>query len=164
MARRPLVLAVTVFALAGCAGAPPVIYGTLSSGAPAAVAGYDWLLSDDAAEARLAYGQPASDDVQLALSCVPASGQLTFSRPAPDGLTEIHLESGGETERFPATSEPSGIHDGTFLSASATTGEPVFHRFQSVGWLAVLEGDRRTPLVAQPASAPDIARFFALCG
>jgi hypothetical protein len=153
-----------VLALAGCAGAPPVRDGTLSSGSPAPVAGYDWLLSDDGTEARLAYGQAASDDVQLALSCVPASGRLTLSRSAPDGITEIHLESGGETERFAAASEPSGIHDGAFLTASATTGAPVFQRFRSVGWMAVLEGDHRTPLVAQPASAPDIARFFVLCG
>lgn len=150
-------------ALAGCAGVPPTD-SALSSGSPAPVAGFDWLLNEDDAELCLAYGKAASDDVQLALSCVPGSGRLTLSRPAPDGVTEIHLEAGGETERFAATSEPSGIHDGAFLTASATTGAPVFQRFRSVRWIAVLEGDRRTPLVAQPASAPDIARFFALCG
>lgn len=163
MADRRWASAVLLVALAGCASVDAVPDAAASSGAPAPVAGYDWLLSEDAAEVRLAYGQAASDDLALALSCVPASGQVTLSQPAPDGSREIHLESGGETERYAAASEPSGIHDGTFLTASSVPDAPIFQRFQSVGWLAILEADSRTPLVAQPATVPDIARFFRLC-
>jgi len=163
VADRRWVVAFGLLTLAGCATVDSAPDASASSGTPSPVAGYDWLLSEDGAEVRLAYGQAASDDVELALSCVPASGRLTLSRPAPDGIRDIHLESGGETERFPATSEPSGIHDGAFLTAATTTDQPVFQRFRSVGWLAVLQADDRTPLVAQPGTAPTIARFFQLC-
>ena len=77
---------------------------------------------------------------------------------------EIHLESGGDTARIRAASEPSIIHDGVFLTADAAADEPVFLRFRRLGWIALWRGDEREPLAAHPQTLPQIERFFAFCG
>ena len=78
-----------------------------SSGAPQPIAGYDWFFHDDDS-LTLVYGLANSDDVRLSLGCQPGEGRLEMIRDAPaDAPAEIYLESGGETERYPAKSEPS---------------------------------------------------------
>lgn len=166
--RHPSILALVALALtaSACAtAAPDAPAGTVSSGSPAPVEGYDWFLHTDDDAARLAYGLAESDDLRLGLDCARASGRLSLSGVA--GATakpEFHLESGGETERFPARSEPSELHDGVFLSADAAADAPVFQRFRRVGWLAVWEDDVRQAYAPHPASVPNIERFFAFCG
>jgi len=141
--------------------APPPAPG----GAPVAVEGYDWFYSPADDSARLAYGLAESDDLKLGLDCRRGSGRLEMVAIAEKGAkAEIHLESGGETEQFPAAAEPSELHDGVFLSAGASTAEPVFQRFRRVGWLAQWRGGEREAYAPHPGSAPDIERFFAFCG
>ena len=93
------------------------------------------------------------------------SGRLALSAVGgPDAKPEIYVEAGGETERFPAQSEPSQLNDGVFLTAEADADAPVFQRFRRVGWLAMwLDGERQA-YTPQPESAPNIERFFAFCG
>lgn len=136
-----------------------------STGTPAPVADHDWFYHRDGGEARLVYGLAESDDLRLGLDCAQGSGRLALSAVAgPDARPEIHIEAGGETERFPAQSEPSQLHDGVFLTAEARADAPVFQRFRRVGWLAVwLDGERQA-YAPQPDSAPNIERFFAFCG
>lgn len=136
-----------------------------STGTPAPVADHDWFYHRDGGEARLVYGLAESDDLRLGLDCAQGSGRLALSAVAgPDARPEIHIEAGGETERFPAHSEPSQLHDGVFLTAEARADAPVFQRFRRVGWLAVwLDGERQA-YAPQPDSAPNIERFFAFCG
>ena len=147
----------------GCASvdapAPPA-----STGAPAAVAGYDWHFHADGDQARLAYGLEASDDLRLGLSCDKGRGRLALEATAPTGVRDIHLESGGDTERFAARAEPSQLHEGDFLTAEAETKTPVFLRFRRLGWMARWIGEQRETYVAQPGTAADIDRFFAFCG
>lgn len=158
------VLAGLTLGVAACATVEPTPV-VASSGAPLPVDGYDWHFSGDAGSARLAYGVEASDDVRLALDCQAGGGRLDLIASAPEGTSpEIHLESGGDTERFPAASEPSIIHDGVFLTAEAAADEPVFLRFRRLGWIAVWRGDEREPLIAHPGTLPQIERFFAFCG
>ncbi len=133
-------------------------------GEPLPVANLDWFLTEDAAETKLAYGRANSDDLRLALTCVPGSGELGLIQPASKGASEIHLEAGGDTERFPAVVEPAGVHDGDMLMAEAKTGVPVFLRFRALGWLATWQGDRREMLAAHPQSKASVDRFFAVCG
>ena len=136
-----------------------------STGTPAPVADHDWFYHRDGGEARLVYGLAESDDLRLGLDCAQGSGRLALSAVAgPDARPEIHIEAGGETERFPAQSEPSQLHDGVFLTAEGRADAPVFQRFRRVGWLAVwLDGERQA-YAPQPDSAPNIERFFAFCG
>lgn len=165
--RRHLAIALTLALTASaCAtherGAPPRIE---AGGAPAPVEGYDWFLHTDEAVARLAYGLAESDDLQLGLACERASRQLVLSANAPPGATaEFYLESGGDTERFPAQSEPSPLHDGVFLTAGTPADAPVFQRFRRLGWVALWQGEDRRTFVPQPGSAANIERFFAFCG
>ncbi|WP_332659062.1 hypothetical protein [Brevundimonas sp.] len=166
--RTLIVLAVMALTASACATAVPEAPGgpgAASSGAPVPVEGYDWFFHVDDGAARLAYGLAESDDLRLGLDCARASGRLSLSGVAQDGAKpEFHIESGGETGRFPAEAEPSQIHDGVFLSAEAPADAPVFRRFRQLGWLALWQDGTRQAYAPHPASAPDIERFFAFCG
>ena len=159
-----VILSVAAAAVSACSTTAPVAPVAVASGAPAPVAGLDWHLTTDDTEAKLAYGLAESDELKLGLSCERGTGRLEVSAMRPHGARDIHLESGGETERFPARSEPSQLHEGVFLTAQTRTTEPVFQRFRKVGWLADWQGDRRETYAPHPASAGDIERFFAFCG
>jgi hypothetical protein len=142
----------------------PIAETPLAS-SPQPVEGYDWFYHVDADEARLAYGLAESDDLRLGMDCRRGAGRLELSATSADaGAKDIHVESGGETERFPAASEPSEVHDGVFLTAQADVDAPVFQRFRRVGWLALWQGDTREAYAPHPASRDNIERFFAFCG
>lgn len=133
--------------------------------APAPVADHDWFYHQEPAEARLVYGLAESDDLRLALDCRRGSGRLALSAlGGPDAIPEIYVEAGGETERFPARSEPSELHEGVFLTAEAAADAPVFQRFRRIGWLALWQDGEREAYAPHPSSAPNIERFFAFCG
>lgn len=132
---------------------------------PQPIAGYDWFYNVDGDEARLAYGLAESDDLRLGMDCRRGAGRLELSATSQNaGAKEIHVESGGETGRFPAQSEPSQVHDGVFLTSGANADEPVFRRFRQVGWLAVWQGQAREAHAPHPGSRDNIERFFAFCG
>lgn len=168
--RLPALLLLTGLALgaAACSTVNPATtaaISTPSASSPAPVAGYDWFYSQESQEARLAYGLAQSDDLRLGLDCEQGSGQLTLSAVgAPGTKAEIHVEAGGETARFAARSEPSQLHDGVFLTASARADEPVFQRFRRLGWLAVWQDGERRAYAPHAASVDNIERFFAYCG
>ena len=165
--RRAFWIAPALAALALTACAPTVTSNLVSasSGAPVATPGYDWHFNEDAEEASLSYGVAETDDVPLDLSCRPGSGALQILQTVAEGHPRvIALESGGDSETYPAKAEPSAMHDGLDLTAVARTTDPVFLRFRKLGWLAAYGPDYRTPFVAQPGSAGQIDRFFALCG
>nr|WP_314436431.1 hypothetical protein [uncultured Brevundimonas sp.] len=128
------------------------------------IANHDWFFDRDREVLTLAYGVANSDDLKLQLVCQTGSGALdlaaVFDRPS----RVLLLESGGDTERYPARSEPAGIHEGQYVTASAKTKDPVFQRFRRLGWIALWEGDARETMVAQPASQATVERFFAACG
>ena len=152
--------------LAGCStidAEPPIT--AVAGGAPTPVEGYDWFLNEDGAASSLVYGLADSDDVRLALSCERADGRLEVSAHGPQGgPAEIHLESGGETERLRATSEPMEISDGDWLTAAARTSDPVFQRFRQVKWIALWQAGERHPYASHPDSSGLIDRFFGRCG
>lgn len=169
--RVPALLVLSGLALgaAACAGVEPPASAPVPlptpGPAPSPVAGYDWFYHADDESARLAYGLAESDDLKLGLECLRSSGRLALNAIAEKGAKpEIHVESGGETARFPASSEPSQIHDGVFLTAEASTAEPVFQRFRRAGWLAQWRNGEREAYAPHPESSTGIERFFAFCG
>lgn len=152
-------------ALGACAPRVQPATLTASGGAPAPLAGYDWFLNIDGPAAQLVYGVEESDDVKLSLTCERKDGRIEVSAHGPDGgPAEIHLESGGETERLPATVEPMEVSDGEWLTAMARTTDPVFQRFRQVGWLAVWHGQDRHAYAPHPGSQDRVERFFGRCG
>lgn len=160
-----LSLAVVSLTVAACSTTPaPTSENVAPSGAPQPIPGYDWFLSTDGSQAKLAYGAERSDDLKLSLECTPGSELLDLTASAEDGAApEIHLESGGDTERNFAQAEPAVVHAGLVLTAQARSDAPVFQRFRRVGWMAAWHGDIRETYVPQPASAERIEQFFALC-
>lgn len=149
----------SVEAPGGPTGEPPL------ASAPQPIEGYDWFYNADQDEARLAYGLAESDDLRIGMDCRRGSGRLALSSTSANpAAKDIHVESGGETERFAAASEPSQVHDGVFLTAQADTDAAVFQRFRQVGWLALWQGEAREAYAPHPASRDNIERFFAFCG
>lgn len=129
------------------------------------MAGYDWHFTSQEDGAALAYGVANSDDVRLSLHCQTGQPGLMLYKDVEEGAAPvIHLESGGETERFPADAEPSMLTGGVILSTRADPGLPVFQRFRRVGWLASWVGDRREAYAAHPGSEAAVERFFTACG
>lgn len=148
--------------LAACATAPQPM--TLASGgAPAPTPGKDWFFHADEGGAMLAYGVEASDDLSLRFDCTRGSGRTQLLQPARASAGEILIESGGETERWRATAEPSELDDGVSLIAEAEVTHPVFLRFRRLGWLAIFDDGDRKPLAAQPGSTDRIERYFKAC-
>ena len=165
--RALLILSGLAVSAAACATveSPVPAAAAGGSGAPQPVEGYDWFYHVDGDDARLAYGLAESDDLRLGMDCRRGGGRMELSATSQDaGAKEIHVESGGDTERFPAQSEPSQLHDGVFLTAQARTSEPVFQRFRQVGWLALWHGDEREAYAPHPQSRDNIERFFVFCG
>lgn len=158
-------LAVVGLAVAACSTKPvPPSENAVPSGVPQPIPGYDWFLSTDGSQAKLAYGADRSDDLKLSLECTSGTGQFDLTASAANGAApEIHLESGGDTERYPALAEPAVVHEGLVLTAQASSDAPVFQRFRRLGWMAAWHGDIRETYVPQPASAGRIVQFFALC-
>jgi len=168
--RAPALIVLSGLALgaAACATVEPRVEPTpavASTGAPVPVANHDWFYHRDGEQARLVYGLAESDDLRLGLDCSQGSGRLALSAVGgPGAKPEIHVEAGGETERFAAQSEPSELHEGVFLTAEAATNAPVFQRFRRVGWLALWQDGERQAYAPHPGSTPNIERFFAFCG
>lgn len=133
--------------------------------APAPVEGRDWFHHADADAGRLVYGAAESDDLKLGFECRRGSGRLEVLSLAPKGAkAEIVLESGGETARLPARSEPSQLDDGVLLTAGSATAAPVLQRFRRLGWVALWRDGDREAYAPHPGSAADIERFFVFCG
>ncbi len=143
---------------------PEPMVAAAASPAPAPVAGYDWHYTPDGDVARLAYGVEASDDLRLGLDCTAGSGKVDLTALGQTGDREISMESGGETERFAAEGEPSQLHDGDILTATAATSEPVLQRFRRVGWIAQWIDGKREVYAPHPGSEAGVERFFAMCG
>lgn len=159
-----LALAALTEACASVKAPETVAVSAAPSSAPAPVAGYDWHYTPDGEAARLAYGVETSDDLRLGLDCIAGSGQVDLTALGRTGDREIHLESGGDTERFAAEAEPSQLHDGDLLTATISSSEPVLQRFRRVGWIAQWVDGEREVYAAHPGSDTGVERFFALCG
>ena len=150
---------------AACANVAPVATtAPVVASAPAPTVGDDWFLSEDQGAARLAYGVEASDDLKLGLDCSAGTGKVDLVALGKTGTDEIHLESGGDTERFAADGEPSQLHDGDLLTATVEADTPVLQRFRRLGWIAQWIDGQRAAYAPQPGSEINVERFFALCG
>jgi len=157
---------IAMSALAACATqAPmPAAGSAATASAPSPTPGYDWFLNTDGQEAMLAYGVANSDEIKLKLACQAGSSALELTASSDKPGREIYLESGGDTERYRAASEPAVVHDGELLTARAKTKDPVFQRFRRLGWIAAWADDERHVYAAHPAAKVQIERFFTVCG
>ncbi len=168
---RSAVVALSLLGLAACTTSQMASDGLSEGGAtpvvsaPQPIAGYDWFFGAEERDLWLLYGVAESDDIWLSLNCVSGTGKLDLSIPADeDHPKSISLESGGETETYPANSEPSELWDGVLLTATAQTRDPVFQRFRRTGWIATYGADHRSLMVPHADSVGGIEKFFDACG
>lgn len=116
--------------------------------------------------AKLAYGQPQSDNVLLMMTCQPRTGAVRLSVAAPEaGAPDaVRLASRGRQDSFAGEAAPSGMGSGLIVEAEARADHPVLASFAATGDLAVVENGRRARLPAAGADRQEIRSFFAACG
>lgn len=160
---RLLLLALSGLSVAACASTPAPTSGAgVAQGAPLPLADHDWFRGDDGV---LRYGRDRSGDVWLSLACEPGTRRVDVAQWSHAvEAREIHLESGGETERWAASVEPDETGGDAALVTTAQADEPVFQRFRRLGWLASWGPEGRVMMAAQPGSLDRVERFFAACG
>jgi choline dehydrogenase-like flavoprotein len=160
MRRRALPLATSVI-LAACATAPPPPGPEPSppSGDP-----FVWTYGQGGRDlAWLRYGQPASDNVGLALSCPRSATTVHFETGTAGRKAELRLRSDSGERRYPAELKRSRLDGGVLATGAIALTDPVLASFEATGHIAQVE-DRPYPQNAETAAERiDIRRFFAFC-
>ena len=176
--------------LAGCSGAPedapstnvaaPASEGTEvpAGGEPANPAsgeeatarpplddGMRWHFSRSVEGPKLAFGEPATDNVRLMLRCPSGGGSvvLSFTRPADIVAArpiEATLASGGSEARLDVDSRESAL-GGRLVEATIALDSAPIRRFRDRSALTLRWGEER---IAVPAAGADGRRFFEACG
>lgn len=130
--------------------------------------GMRWNFSRTAAGPRLAYGEPATDDVRLMLRCPPGGDTvlLTFHRPrelAEAQPGEIVIEAGGEVHRSTIDVRESQL-GGSTIEAQAPVSAGPFRRMRAGLPLTLHWGDRAVSVPAGGARQDQVNAFFEACG
>ena len=125
--------------------------------------GLQWAyVSDDAAEPRLAYGRPNSDDVVMMIRCQPGRDQIDL---AVAGLSDaqLALASGRTESRFDAVKVQDPM-SGDLLEARGKASAPALKAFRRSGALAVITKGKRHSLAAKADDHGQVQAFFKACG
>jgi hypothetical protein len=127
--------------------------------------GMAWSLHHSAGEgAKLAFGQPASDNVLLMMTCAPRSNAVRVSlTAAPGAPATIELASGEARNRLRGEIAPAMGEGAVLIEADAPADAAALSRFAQTGELAVIEGGRRAELPARRQEKAAVADFFATC-
>lgn len=115
--------------------------------------------------AKLAYGQPASDNVLLMMTCQPRSGQVLVSMTARAGAapTSIELTSSGRSSRLNGAAAPAMAEGASLIEAMAPANDPALQNFARTGDIAVVEGGRPAQMPVRRAERAAVSDFFAQC-
>lgn len=127
--------------------------------------GMAWSLHHAEGEgAKLAYGQPASDNVLLMMTCQPRSGSVLVSLTTPAGAAPqaIELASKGQASRLVGALAP-GMGDGAIIEAKTSAADPTLRNFARTGDLSVVEAGRTTKVPAGRAERAAVSDFFQQC-
>lgn len=146
-------------------GASCLLAACAHQGDGSGVGGMAWSLHHTETEgAKLAYGQPASDNVVLMLSCRPQSGRVLVSLAAPAGAPPnlIELKSRRQVTRLEGAAGP-GLGEGAIIEAEAPVGDPALTSFARTGDIAIVEQGRAAKLPAGRAERAAVTDFFTQC-
>lgn len=128
--------------------------------------GMAWSLNHAEGEgAKLAYGQPQSDNVLIMMTCQPRSGRVLVSMNAPlDAPTDaIHLASKRNNSRLAAVATP-GMGDGAvYVEAEAPVTDRALASFAKTGDLSVITKGRKAVMPVSGAERGAVDGFFASC-
>ncbi len=128
--------------------------------------GMAWSLNHAEGEgAKLAYGQPQSDNVLIMMTCQPKSGQVLVSMTAPIDAPSnaIQLASRRQTSRLAAEATPGMGEGAAYVEAKAPVTDPTLASFASTGDLSVVANGRKGPMPVSGAERSAVNGFFASC-
>lgn len=136
--------------LGGCAGRAP--------------SGFAWTYRNDPGEGpKLAYGQPASDNVVLMMTCDPRARRIDVALLGGSPGDGVVLASGDRRQRLGgALVGPTGM--GHMIEVSTYPSSAPLARFARTGDLTLIDRGRPVRLDASPLERPRVARFFKACG
>ena len=132
----------------------------------APTAGMTWSLHHAEGEgAKLAYGQPSSDNVLLMMTCQTGSGQVRVSLTAPAAAASqaIELTSKGASSRLAGVAAPAMAEGAALIEATAPASDPALARFARTGVIAVVENGKASPLPVRREERTSVSDFFAQC-
>lgn len=128
--------------------------------------GMAWSLNHAEGEgAKLAYGQPQSDNVLIMMTCQPRSGRvmvsMTASADAPSDAIEI--ASRGRNSRLAADATPGMGEGAAYVEAQAAVSDPALKSFEATGDLAVMANGRKATMPVRGPERRAVSDFFASC-
>ncbi len=128
----------------------------------ASVPGFGLYYMDEGSSAKLAYGQPNSDNVGLMLQCTKGSHVVEVTDAAPaGGAPVITLASAGQVQSLKVKTEDG---DGATLLVARTAYDAApLSAFRRSGRLDVTHGSTRYGVAATSDERVGVERFFAVC-
>jgi autotransporter translocation and assembly factor TamB len=129
-------------------------------------AGMAWSLHHAEGEgAKLAFGQPASDNVLLMMTCAPHSGavRVSLATSADEVPGAIALESDGRVSRLSGQALPGMGEGSALLEAETRTNDPALAAFARTGDLSVVQNGRNAVLPVRSGERATVKAFFAEC-
>lgn len=130
------------------------------------LAGMGWSLHHAEGEgAKLAYGQPASDNVLLMMTCQPRSGavRVSLTTTAEDVPGSIAIESQGKVSKLRGQALPGMGEGSALLEAETRASDPALASFARTGDIAVVQNGRTAALPVRAQEQPTVKAFFAEC-
>ncbi|MFN3513353.1 MAG: hypothetical protein ACK41C_09930 [Phenylobacterium sp.] len=140
--------------LAACAhqGTPPM-------------AGMGWSLHHSEGEgAKLAYGQPNSDNVLVMMVCEPGSGAVRVSMTAAEGANPtLALRAGGRTSALSGETAPAMGLGAVLIEADTRATDPALSAFARTGELTLVQAGRSTVLPTRREERTSVRTFLSEC-
>lgn len=129
-------------------------------------AGMAWSLHNAEGEgAKLAYGQPSSDNVLLMMTCAPRSGavRVSLATSADEVPGAIALESDGRVSRLAGQALPGMGEGSALLEAETRTTDPALASFARTGDISVIQNGRNAVLPVRSQEKATVRAFFNAC-
>jgi hypothetical protein len=124
--------------------------------------GFGFFYLDEGPSAKLAYGEPNSDNVGLMLQCTRGSRMVEVSdvvRSAPANM--LSLASLGQRTDLAAKTEAG--EGAPMVVAHAPSAAPALAAFRKSGRMEVSYAGMRYSVAAKPQEQASVERFFSTC-
>lgn len=128
--------------------------------------GMAWSLHDSEGEgAKLAFGEPHSDNLLLMMTCQPRTGEVlvTMAAPADAPPEAIELKSRGEVSRLDGQVVPAMGEGAALIEAQTTASDPTLRAFARTGDLTLAGDGPDARLPVRAAERATVRRFLSTC-
>lgn len=115
--------------------------------------------------AKLAYGQPSSDNVVLMMTCAPRSGSVLVSVTSTQDAVpgQVALESKGTVSSLKGQALPGMSEGSAIIEAETRATDPALTSFARTGDIAVIQNGRNATLPVRSAEHETVKAFFSEC-